>query len=133
MTKIAYNACWGGFGLSEEASRRLVELDPETYEELDPDWGGLPYDADRSEPNLIKVIEDMGDRANGRHANLQIANIPDGIPWTISEYDGSETVKVDWKALVGECVSASELDFEIARDRMVKALDWDSTGRYKKD
>ena len=119
MTKVAYNGRFGGFGLSREASIRLRELAPDIYEDLDPH-----YAADRSDPNLIKVIEEMGESANGSYASLYIANVPDGVPWTINEYDGSESVSVDWKALVGESVSASELDFEIVRDRMIKALEW---------
>lgn len=124
MPKVAYNGQFGGFSLSEQACELLRERCPEIYAELDGHYGHLDRDDDRSEPHLVKVIEELGAEANGAHASLYVCNVPDGVPWIISEYDGSETVKIDWKALVAEAVSASELDEEIVRDRMRKALEW---------
>lgn len=46
----------------------------------------------RACPVLISVIEEMGEAANGRHAKIEIVEIPDGIEWEIDEYDGSETI-----------------------------------------
>jgi hypothetical protein len=47
----------------------------------------------RDDPLLIEVVEELGDKANGRHAALEIVEIPDGIDWGIDEYDGKERVK----------------------------------------
>lgn len=49
-------------------------------------------DKDRANPLLIRLIEEMGERANGRCASLQIVEIPDGVDYEISEYDGNEHV-----------------------------------------
>jgi len=46
----------------------------------------------RTCPALIKVIEEMGTKANGKHATLKIVEIPDNIEFEIEEYDGSEWV-----------------------------------------
>jgi hypothetical protein len=46
----------------------------------------------RNDPVLIQVIEELGDAANGEHAELAIVEIPDDVEWEISEYDGSEHV-----------------------------------------
>ena len=43
-------------------------------------------------PVLIQVIERMEERANGKHATLEIVEIPNGVDYTIEEYDGSEWV-----------------------------------------
>jgi hypothetical protein len=53
-----------------------------------------PYDRDipRDDPDLIAVIESMGDEANGSCAKLRIVEIPDGTKWEIKEYDGNERV-----------------------------------------
>jgi hypothetical protein len=49
-------------------------------------------DVPRHDPNLIRVIEEMGDRANGKHAELRIVEIPDGVEYEIEEYDGTEHI-----------------------------------------
>lgn len=49
-------------------------------------------DIPRTDTDLIKVIEEMGDEANGRCAQLRIIEIPDDIEWQIEEYDGNEWV-----------------------------------------
>lgn len=124
MTKIAINCCYGGFSLSSRAVRLLAERNPKVYGDLNPEYGYLDYDDDRSESTLVSLIEELGSMASGPHANLRVVEIPDGVPWFISEYDGSESVKINWRALCAEYVSASELDEGIARDRMEKALKW---------
>ena len=50
------------------------------------------YKIERDNPILIKVIEKLGEKANGRHAKLKIVKIPDNTKWTIEEYDGIEWV-----------------------------------------
>lgn len=46
----------------------------------------------RDDPDLIAVVEEMGDAANGECAKLVIVEIPDGVQWVISEYDGREHI-----------------------------------------
>ena len=49
-------------------------------------------DIKRNDLNLIKVIEELGEKANGQHAKIKIVEIPDDIEWEIDEYDGMETI-----------------------------------------
>ena len=49
-------------------------------------------DIERNDPILIKVVEKLGEEANGDHARLKIVEIPDGVEWEIDEYDGMESV-----------------------------------------
>ena len=51
------------------------------------------FDIDRTDPDLIAVIEKLGEKANGRCAELSIIEIPDGIEWGIYNYDGIESVE----------------------------------------
>ena len=51
----------------------------------------IDYDINREDPDLIKTVEDLGSRANGRYSNLVIVEIPD-VEYEIQEYDGYETV-----------------------------------------
>jgi hypothetical protein len=46
----------------------------------------------RADPKLVKVVEELGDEANGFCAKLKIIEIPDGVDWEIDEYDGMEKV-----------------------------------------
>jgi len=46
----------------------------------------------RNDPILVQVVEEMGDKASGRHAKLAIVEIPDDVHWIIEEYDGKEWV-----------------------------------------
>ena len=46
----------------------------------------------RADPNLIKVVEELGEEASGRLSKLKIVEIPDGVEWTIEEHDGNEWV-----------------------------------------
>jgi hypothetical protein len=102
MTKVVYNACYGGFGLSNEAMDRMAELGYEmklnpNYDPKSKDWYNRTqkyetYDGDisRHDPILVQVVEELGDRANGSCANLAIIEVPG--PYRITEYDGHESV-----------------------------------------
>jgi len=50
------------------------------------------FNEDRTHPDLIKVIQELGDDANGSHAKLKIVEIPDNVKYKITEYDGIEIV-----------------------------------------
>lgn len=47
----------------------------------------------RTDPDLIAVVEELGEKANGRCAQLEIVEIPDDLDWEIDEYDGIETIR----------------------------------------
>lgn len=53
----------------------------------------IDYDIPRDDPDLIKIVEELKDEANGFCAQLKVVEIPDGIEWEIDEYDGNETVE----------------------------------------
>jgi hypothetical protein len=50
------------------------------------------YDIDRDDPVLVRLVEELGDEVNTRYSELKIVEIPDGIEWTVCEYDGLEWV-----------------------------------------
>ena len=47
---------------------------------------------ERNDEDLIAVVEELGEEADGRFANLRIVDIPDDIEWELEYYDGVETV-----------------------------------------
>lgn len=97
MTKIVYNACYGGFGLSEDAILRYAEItgrkNTDAKGVVDPwDNASVIYAIERTDPALVQVVEEMGEAANGMSAALRIVELPAGTLYRIDEYDGSEFV-----------------------------------------
>ena len=112
--KVAINRCFGGFGISDEAFEKLLERKGIAFEkfsakyqmrgnEFDYYKAGIeysndtyltPYDfyEDRSDPDLIAVIEEMGKDSWSWAAELAIVEVPDDAKWHIHEYDGLEHV-----------------------------------------
>ena len=129
MLKVVINARHGGFGLSDLAVERCIELgmkvtkydehgnhedgtadfvkidQPTISDPYRPTIRGSNYyhidkwdsegDKFRYNPILIKVVEELGEKANGRYANLKIIEIPfsDEKGWHVSEYDGFEEIE----------------------------------------
>jgi hypothetical protein len=46
----------------------------------------------RDDPLLVQVVEELGAAASGSCADLKVVEVPDGVDWTIDEYDGNEWV-----------------------------------------
>ena len=90
MTKIVYNACYGGFGLSDKAINRYWELKGEKGPEY---W--YTGDLERDDPILVQVVEELGEEANGMFAALQIEELEVGTRYRIDEYDGYESVETE--------------------------------------
>ena len=49
-------------------------------------------DIPRNDPALVQVVEELGDKASDRFAELKVVEIPDEVAWEINEYDGLEYV-----------------------------------------
>jgi hypothetical protein len=108
--KVVINRCFGGFGLSHEAVMKyaaisgleIIAVESTLAPTLIPYhyyigsvndenyWS--EYSIDRSDPNLVKIVEQMGASASSRMADLSVVEIPDDVQWHISEYDGIEHV-----------------------------------------
>lgn len=105
--KVAINKCWGGFALSQEAvilARKLsgndkwanVVLPGEYYFDgsgpVDKFMDSYFPDIERHDNILIKIIETLGKKANGKLSNLHIVEIPDNTNYEIDDYDGQESI-----------------------------------------
>jgi hypothetical protein len=113
--KIVINKCYGGFGLSHEAMMQYYQVKgipvyPDVYPEDGDDeivtyWPVKEedrvvgevfplsvYDIERTDPALVKVVEQLGDRASGYYSQLSVVEIPDDVKWTIQDYDGIEWI-----------------------------------------
>ena len=120
--KVVINAKHGGFGLSDAAYEKLAEwgvpvvaynesehvgrceqvifdrdLTNSVHDKQMQSLTGNRYwedwtDKQRTHPLLIRVVEELGTEANARFAGLKIVEVPVGVEWEISEYDGWEHV-----------------------------------------
>lgn len=112
MVKIVYNACYGGFGLSDEAVEMYLNLKNFEYTKVKDRWGSRyvvkgfnnfydRHDIPRDDPVLVQVVEALGEKANDGCAKLEIEDLPKGTLYRITEYDGYETIETkedtDWK------------------------------------
>jgi len=46
----------------------------------------------RDDPDIIAIVEKMGKKSWGQHAELSIVEIPADVEWEIEEYDGAEHI-----------------------------------------
>lgn len=46
----------------------------------------------RTDANLVKAVEELGEAANGKYASLTVVEIPDDVEYEIKDYDGVETI-----------------------------------------
>lgn len=114
MPKVVINDCYGGFSLSDAAFEWLIAnrgwnvrdmndgTVPDTITTVCRDaedplggkyWSSW-YDSTgfRVHPDVIAVVEELGDRANGMCARLKIVEIPDDVEFEVCDYDGHEWI-----------------------------------------
>lgn len=56
-------------------------------EEISIDWDN------RTDPDIIEVVEKLGEKSWGRFSKLEVVEIPDDVEYEIDEYDGLETIR----------------------------------------
>lgn len=78
--KIVINTCFGGFSLSQEAINRYRKEK------------GATGRISRDDEVLVKIVEELGTKANGFYSELKIVEIPDDVKWCIEDFDGKEWV-----------------------------------------
>lgn len=89
MNKVVYNACYGGFSLSNKAINWLLN---HGYQAPTDEYFMIEYDVPRHHPLLIQCVEELGEDANGMCAKLKIKEIEENY-YRITDYDGAETVE----------------------------------------
>ena len=88
MQQIVINAHYGGFGLSQEA----MDLYTELCEAAGVHAHTYSHEIARDCPHLVETVRTLGPAADTRYSNLKVVEIPDGVQWSVHEYDGSEWV-----------------------------------------
>ena len=82
---MVINKCYGGFCISEEAEK-LLKCDN-------------AYDYDRYDKDLIRIVQKLGEKANGRCSKLHIIEVHKDHIYAnsvkIDEYDGDEGIDIN--------------------------------------
>ena len=47
---------------------------------------------ERTDEDLVSVIEELGNEASGQYGSVKVIEIPDDVDWEIDDYDGIETI-----------------------------------------
>ena len=79
--KIVINGRFGGFSLSTAGEAELLRLGGT----CDPQYT-------RTDPVLVKMIEEDSSLYSGDSARLYVVEVPDDVKWYIHNYDGQEYV-----------------------------------------
>ena len=91
-----YNDQYGGFSFSSEAieeynRRKVPGASPQDEEYFQT------HEIDRHDPLMVQICSEMGPKANGMYARIEIEQIPISLAnyYWIEEYDGLESVQID--------------------------------------
>lgn len=85
---VMYNACYGGFSLSDAAMQEYRRRCPDSNKNI----------TERSIPRhdrvMIQIVREMGQAASGTYAKVELYSIPAEYEnyYGIYEYDGTESV-----------------------------------------
>lgn len=118
--EVVINKCYGGFGLSHQATKmyweahgkrvRAYSYDLTTktktylteeeignnlfvhYDNADDEDESITHEIPRDDPILVDIVKRLGSKADGPHAELGIVEIPADVDWYIEEYDGNEHI-----------------------------------------
>ena len=55
-------------------------------------------DIERDDLALVATVKELGEKANGNCAKLEVIEIPDGVKWEIDEYDGMEEINEEHRS-----------------------------------
>lgn len=75
-----------------EAFYKMSMKDRRAYNQAHSDQTVYPREIKRHDPALVQVVEEMGSKADGDHAELKVVEIPDDVEYIIEEYDGLEHI-----------------------------------------
>jgi len=112
MYRVIYNDCHGGFDLSEKG---MAEYNHRTSQLTYPD--GIS----RDDPVLLHMVETMDPAViNSKNSRLTIKEFPiafrDFLVW--SEYDGKESVRVDYHNYIVHTVK-SVLEADVSAEEKI--------------
>ncbi len=126
---VVLNTCYGGFGLSDKG-KELYKIYSNKDKPLDE------YGISRHNPNLVRVVQELGTESYGRYAKLEIENIPIEFKdcYEITEYDGTERIDLSPCLLIDHKLKELDIEpmsLEDCRETLLELKKISSTNYYK--
>ena len=93
--KVVFNGCFGGYGVSERGARWLLDNGANPGNVRLTQRGEDVYvtcNIERHDPLLVRMVEVLGEKANGDSARLVVREISQPL-YRIEEYDGAERIE----------------------------------------
>lgn len=124
--EIMFNSTYGGFTFSDDACKlyckeKGLDYDKAKYK--------LNWEVKRTDPDMIGIIKDLDRAAGCRHSDICLWKISKKYQnyFTIHEYDGTESVDIDFKGYkldrITEAISAEPVQEDvIANIRQILAM-----------
>jgi hypothetical protein len=113
MFKAVYNACYGGFGMSEKGLKLYNNITSQDIKYADIIC--------RYDPVLVELVETMGREVNDNYSKLKIKEFPikfkSFLQW--SEYDGYESVSIDYNKYLIYHIRQINCDKSLSSDMKV--------------
>ena len=112
-TTIMYNNCYGGLGFSSEACAEYLRRTDIT------DFSFC--NIERDDPVMVAIVREMGKRANGQCARIKLHELDDRYAkhYSIHEYDGLESVEVNYERHALDSIKATLGRLDLSNDAKV--------------
>jgi hypothetical protein len=115
---VMYNAKYGGFSFSDEAEALYYQRTMKDKKDF-PMWN-----LDRTDLCMVSIVKELGSRANGLGAKIQIRAIPKKFKkfYFIAEYDGYESVSIDHDKYKLACIREVLETFALTSDGKLERI-----------
>jgi hypothetical protein len=97
MIEVLYCNTYGGWGMSKKAIKMYKDRNRGVKQQMLEDYC-ISHCVERHDPILIEIYKELGKEFDDRYSKSEIEEIPKKYEnyYTISEYDGLESVNIDY-------------------------------------
>lgn len=78
-----------------DLNKKWEDFTDDEREEYVRTWNALTFcshQVERDDEQLVSIVEELQEKANGPYARLKVVEIPEDVDWEIQEYDGVEWI-----------------------------------------
>lgn len=118
---VMFNGKYGGFGFSKDALKEYNKRKPIGFKNVNSYNFTM---IERTDPLMVQICREMGERANGRSADICIKEIPRKYAecYSIHEYDGLECVSIAFEKYQLDCIRLIMASKTIKNDDKVNLI-----------